>query len=699
MLKFNNILLVLSLLAVASALNANLIKSMFFVPINNTLSYQGFQNGRGIHTYGVPYQGQVPTHQLIDLKSNTATPILADLVSACDYGHSSISRLHYHVPTLTLVYYCLTNNSLLILNDGDYSVQSSIPVSMSGYFDEVKLSTDGYAVAAVVIGSPQGANPTPSCLIQFDLQKRQIINQVTFDHDLAPGEVITRYAATPKASYVMSFSKQDASVTVYSLTMIGSSYKIDVFYHTNVQSLQVVSELFCVADNVLVSYDDTFVVLNQQGRVVQGYSGLQSKSNGGSKSLPIFTALVADPASPDFYALFSNQTLTKFSVKITGIVRQVMSDSALDMQFVPSDPMHNTLLFTIDSSTETLTITDLQANRKIYTFMAGFDNFMMTDTNLVVYKKNQTSHYGPIFSLIDRVGNNLWLSSSCGNSRQYYHNQEQQMISYLVGSKSSGMCQVYQLNLTSGTLSSYLVIKDSSACQGELTHAMNIDSKTLQVTVHKVDSNNVDSYTIVSQSLGEVTFTPASNYGDQKALVADYDTLSLHYLVQSFEYQNTTVFQYQYDAQSKQFNLGNTAVFADVHASQYVILNQQQVAAFVFQEFTVIDLPSLTTKHYTYSSYWDSLSSFKDQNDNSLFILSNPSDTTLFNKGAGFIDSTGNVGLLPGSINGTISAGPAGPCKYWLVNYDQFVPSVANVQFYDVCGGSSKGVGAMKIDI
>ena len=698
MLKFNNILLVLSLLAVASALNANLIKSMVFVPINNTLSYQGFQNGRGIHTYGIPYQGQVPTHQLIDLKSSTATPILTNLVSACDYGHSSISRLHYHVPTMTLVYYCLTNNSLLILNDGDYSVQSSIPVSISGRFDEVKLSTDGYNVAAVAIGSLEGSSPTPSRLISFDLQKRQVINQVTFDHDLAPGEVITRYASTPKASYVLSFSKQDSSVTVYTVTMIGSSYKLDVFYHISISSTQVVSELFCVADNVLLSYDDMFVILNGQGRVIQGYSGLQSKSNGGSKSLPIYTALVADPASPDFYALFNNQTLTKFSVKITGIVRQVISSTALDMQFIPSDPMHNTLLCTIDSETENFIVTDLSNNQKIYQFVAGFDNFMLTDANLIVYKKNQTSHYGPVFTYFERQGYWPVFSSAAGNSRQYYYNQEQHMISYLVGSKTTGTCQVYQLNLTTTSLSSYLVIKDFSACQGELTHAMNIDFKTLQVTIHKVDSNKVDSYTIVSQSLGEVTFTPASNYGDQKALVADYDTLSLHYLVQSYEYQNTTVSQYQYDAQSKQFNIGNTAVFADVHASQYVILNQQQIAAFVFQDFTVIDLPSLTTKHYSYSSYWDSLSSFKNQNGNNLFILSNPPDGTLFNKAAGFIDSAGNVGLLPGSVNNTISAGPAGPCQYWLVNYDQFVPSVATVQFYDVCGGS-RDSGVMKIDI
>jgi hypothetical protein len=698
MLKFNSILLVLGLLAVASALNANLIKSMFFVPINNTLSYNGFQNGRGIHTYGIPYQGQVPTHQLIDLKSNTATPILANLVSACDYGHSSISRLHYHVPTLTLVYYCLTNNSLLILNDGDYSVKSSIPVTISGRFDEVKLSTDGYAVAAVAIGSLEGSSPTPSHLISFDLQKQQIINHVTFDHDLAPGEVITRYAATPKASYVMSFSKQDSSITVYAVTMIGSSYKLDVFYHTAVQNTQVVSELFCVADNVLVSYDDAFVILNQQGRVAQGYSSLQSKYNGGSKALPIYTALVADPASPDFYALFSNQTLTKFSVKLTGIVHSVLSTTTLDMQFIPSDPMHNTLLFTIDSGSELLIITDLVANQKIYQFTAGFDNFMLTDSYLVAYKKNQTSPYGPFFAYFERSSYWNVFTSGTGNSRQYYYNQEQATISYLVASKTLGTCQVYQLNLNFSSLSSYLVIKDFSACQGELTHAMNIDSKTLQVTVHKVDSKGVDSYTIVSQSLGEVTFTPPSNYGDQKALVADYDTLSLHYLVQSFQYQNTTVSQYQYDAQSKQFNLGNTAVFADVHASQYVILNQQQIAAFVFQDFTVIDLPSLTTKHYTYSSYWDNLSSFKDQNGNSLFILSNPSDGTLFNKAAGFIDSTGNVGLLPGSVNNTISAGPAGPCQYWLVNYDQFVPSVATVQFYDVCGGS-RDSGVMKIDI
>jgi len=448
---------------------------------------------------------------------------------------------------------------------------------------------------------------------------------------------------------------------------------------------QVVSEIFTVGDYVVLSYDYSFVILNQQGRVVQGYSGLQAKFNGGDKTLPVYTALAADFGTPDFYALFSNQTLTKFSVKITGVVHEVVSPTVFDMQLVTSDPLHSTLLFTIDAEFETFIITDLKENRKVYQFSPGYDNFMMTGSTYGAFKKNQTNKYGPNFYVFDQDGW-LFFSSGTRSQQKYYHNQEQQMASYLVSSKSSGTCQVYQVNLTAASLSSYVVLQDSSACQGELTHAMNIDLKTLQLTIHKRDSNNVDSYTIVSQKFGQVNFVPPNNYGDVKTLVANYDTLSLYHFVESFEYQNTTVYEYSY--QGSQFNLVNTVVFNNLAANKYVILNQNQVAAFVFQNFTVIDIPSFSTKTYQYFSYWDSLSSFKDQSGNTIMILSNPPDSTLFNKGAGIIDSNGNQGLLPGSHNNTMSAGPAGPCSYWLVNHDQFIPSVAMVQFYNACAQS-----------
>jgi len=585
---------------------------------------------------------------------------------------------------MNLVYYCLVNNSLLILNDGDYSVQSSIKVSMTGRFDEVKVSSDGLAVAVVAIGSSIGSGPTPSRLIRFDLQTKQIINQITFDHDLAPGETITRYATSSKGSYVLAVSKQGSSLTVYSLNMIGSSYQLQAFYRTGLSLTQVVNELFTVGDYVVVSFDYNFSILNKQGGVVQSYSNLQSKSNGGNKDLPVYVALAADVGTQDFYALLSNQNLIKFSVKITGVVHEIVSSTALDMWLVTSDLTRGTLLSIITSEFEEFTITDLKTNQKVYQFTPGFNNFMMTDSSYVAYKVNQTSRYGSKFSIFTRDGDQMWLISDTGSQVKYYHNQEQQMVSYF-GPSKAGTCQVYQLNLTSGTLSSYLVIKDVSACQGEILHAMNIDMKTLQVTIaHK--NGNADVYTIVSQAFGEVKFVPKSNSGDVKTLVANYDTLSLYHFVQSIQYQNTTVYEYTY--QGSQFNLANTVLFDNVAASKYVILNQNQVAAFIFQNFTVIDIPTFSSKNYQYFSYWDSVSSFKDQSGKTIMILSNAADTTLFNKGAGIIDANGNQALLPGSSNNTISAGPAGPCKYWLVNYDQFVPTVAMVQFYDICAQS-----------
>src|SRR5690348_4377895 len=131
MLKIATLLFVLGCLTLTSALNATLTNSLFFINQYNQLSYKLLHTSNGIHAYSVE-TGPATQYLLLDPQSGFVTPILSELMDACGHkGAVVFDRLHYHVLTSTLVYYCTANNSLLVLDETNYTVQANISTQLN----------------------------------------------------------------------------------------------------------------------------------------------------------------------------------------------------------------------------------------------------------------------------------------------------------------------------------------------------------------------------------------------------------------------------------------------------------------------------------------------------------------------------------------------------------------------------------------
>src|SRR5262249_35231302 len=125
--------------------------------------------------YSFSYQ-TFPQYLLIDLESRNATQILVDIIAACDNTTYIYNRILYHPSMSTLVYYCTQNNSLLILDEEEFTVQSVIKVDVDRIFEETQLSSDGSTVVIIGMRTPLSGEFYPSQFIKIDLATKSILN-------------------------------------------------------------------------------------------------------------------------------------------------------------------------------------------------------------------------------------------------------------------------------------------------------------------------------------------------------------------------------------------------------------------------------------------------------------------------------------------------------------------------------------------
>jgi hypothetical protein len=137
-------------LAIASAFNATFENSLFSVNLDNGLSYTLFQTRGGIVAYDVYTFHNINSYMLINLETKNTSVILSDIVAACTHNPALFNRLHYHVATSSLLYYCIKNNSLLVIDQSTYTVELTIPTNVNTIFEEVRLVPQGYSL--VVLG-------------------------------------------------------------------------------------------------------------------------------------------------------------------------------------------------------------------------------------------------------------------------------------------------------------------------------------------------------------------------------------------------------------------------------------------------------------------------------------------------------------------------------------------------------------------
>ena len=229
--KLSFIVLV-SLLTVVFTFDETLVKSLaFFTPSDATSPY-AIRTRHG----SIIFTGHSNTlvdfeYVLVDFESRTSSQVLVDTSKSCDKRAYTLSRLFYHQLTSTLLFYCTSNNTILILDQDTLIVQSTIAINLNVTFNETRLSASKNLL--VILGNDYLTSEAgqPSQLIKVDLTSEQVVDCIIFNSQLSPKEIVVGYASTDSSEFITTYRTSSTSPgSVYNFSSTGQSYDLVQFY-------------------------------------------------------------------------------------------------------------------------------------------------------------------------------------------------------------------------------------------------------------------------------------------------------------------------------------------------------------------------------------------------------------------------------------------------------------------------------------
>ncbi len=270
------IILLLSLSLSLAALSPTLTKNYFYMNSDNRLSYELFQTRNGIvaHMTDVIHQSTfVSRYLLIDLQTKQAQPILTDTVSACEPYANVLPRLHHHVQSNSLVYFCAVNSTLLFINQTDYTVESTIRMNIKLNWPVAKLSTEGTSLALLFTDALYTQYPQDSVLVKIDMQTKETTSQILLNQNMTTGEAVVAYAAGTKSHYVATnrIEGDNVNTTVFSIVVMGSTYQITPIasFKTSTAPKKIITKLFTLGNFAVVNNGQDIHFINAQGKIVK----------------------------------------------------------------------------------------------------------------------------------------------------------------------------------------------------------------------------------------------------------------------------------------------------------------------------------------------------------------------------------------------------------------------------------------------
>lgn len=664
-------------LTIASAISATFEDSVFYFNPGNLISYELFQTRGGIVARDYNQTTMLDTYMLINLQTKNVSVILSDIVGACSGNYpTNWDRLYYHVSTSTLLYYCVTNNSLLVIDQNTYTVDLAIPTNVSATFDEVKFVPQGNTITILgLIGV--SVNPQPSQLITVDLQSQAITRNVVFEYDLDSNEIVVGYTVSPKGVfYVLTATPSETfsyQVTLYSMMLIGNSYALYNMTSLNFENLfyPFWAQLDNVGGLLIISSHTSLYVVSAQGNVIGTVENLATKAppSGSIFGFLEHVAVAIEYGSSDFYALLTNSSVLKFSVDNGGYNTEIFASNVQDMQYVSSNQNNNSLLFTTNTVFPLFNITDLQTSRTIYSTIAGNATFFTSDTKYAGVVATSDSNMLYIF---DRQTNLLIYQDQI--PQFYFFDENSHLFSYIEYTNASqSQCQMVQLDLQ--TANSYVPFTlDTSygtMCQYYRFANVTNDYDTPQFLLLLLDN-----LLIVSENFGSVLF---SEYTVESldAPFIDYDTLTLVDVNQQDTYYGLVldVWTY-YNPSNQEFMLQNSTKISDVADSKYKIL-PGQLLVLGSDQFELLDFVTFNKTIVDYQLI-DAISFFQDKTGALYIVLGYDENLKTFN-----VYYDGKVSQLAGVTANTNTVSAAGRCRYSVM--DELNNDISLVSFYNVC--------------
>jgi hypothetical protein len=655
------------------ALNPTLQKKHFFVSPDNHLSLDLFQTRNGIIAHSIEENAQNQSNYfsqylLIDIQSREATRILADIVSACDFDSTPVfQHLHYHVQTDSLVYFCAKNTSLLVLDQSSFTIETSIPFNnVNDTWANAKLSTDGQNVVVLAMGPLFTEAYQDSILVTFDMQTRNVTQQILFNQGLEY-EFVVAFASSKKAAYIATNTVRCGTyfTTIYSLTTIGNTYQL-----TKIASLktwrttEVLTKLFCLGNYIVVNNGKDLYFINQQGSTVQNTQvGLKLLTGGAQYSFfqPIVTSQY-DGKYIDIIFNFTLPSVERYSVVGDAIIVKKIGLYA-DFQVAYGNLTSGDLMFTLDSSKTSFSILDLKTLKPVYTALVGFPDLMLTNETYSVIQDNNVL----IFDL-----SNDALIAKVPIKENYYYSKEQSIISYL-NETDSLLCYLQHVCLITGLAWSSYTPETSNPCKYSI-NALSINQFGIPEYVLSFNQ----SFLIHTQALGFVKFpSPFGSISDPQLLNFNFSADRGFYYYDADQENNQVMSgSYGYYNAARRFITVRRNNITNVSANKgFFSINDSSVLALSNDTLTIISDTSSTTTKYSTLSDWNSADLFKDSTGKDYAILSNNGSNPALWTYEGFSP-------LPGLRNESIKAKLGGSQSYWIA--DAPSSSIGLVRFYDV---------------
>jgi len=683
-------ILLLCFIGLASALNpplnVTLQKNYFFLGPDGYFSTEFYQTRNGIITFNIEtinQTGLVSQYLLIDMTTKDVKPILTELVQACEIIAPTYQALHYHAQTDSLVFFCSTNGSLLILDQSNYSIQTTIPLSLSENWPVFKLSTDGMNVALLFMGKYFTPSPQNSTLIRVDLQTKNIASQIVFDQGFEAGEAVVAFASNANITSVATNRIQNETLitTVYLLDTFGSTYQVTPLrnFTTPISKFdfRIVTKLFCIGNLIAVNNNRDLNIIDQQDLVttVPKLRFLPINSLEAAYYYPVMTSQYG---SNDLYAQVNFNDISKYTA--TGNTLTSQDFGSFGSMYVAFGSQATAdLMFTCDIVGLYFTIINMQTLQPIYSAVNGYNNIMLTNTTYAVVQS--FNFHNPQIYIFN--SKNDTLISKYAITNDYYYTKDQQIVSFFNVSGPTGSVLAH-IDLLTGNVWTTLNFPDTKKYVNCSIPALRITDNGNPEFVVQVSS----SYFFYTEVSGFTQFNFSSSFMiDSKKINVDLESLTFYFYDFDLITRKTNITYYQFDPSSQQFNLLGTNLLKVPFEYGMGFVNTSQSVTVTKTSFTIInglgDVQAPET--YSFTSAWDYFTSFQDNVGNQYLIPTKAIFMDTKGSPPGLL-AFGNFTSLPGVRNESVRAQSAGVNSYWVA--DSF-SSIGLVRFYSAAVGGA----------
>jgi len=682
-----------ALLAIVSALDAELVKTTFYINQLSQFATPFIRTKDRTITYSMelalPKSLNVPQYLSLDLEATSAVQILNDIMAACGHTFAVYNRMHYHIATSTLVYYCTENNTLLILDEESYDVNGFVPVDVQGAtFDETKLYPEGDSVVILGMKSPFTNSSNATHLIKINLVSKGIERHSIFDGGLAADEFVTAYTSKDLLSFVLT-SQQiglQSFIKIYSAIFWGDNYKLVLLtnFTYGTQSWTHSNE-FSILGNYLVTtnYRSCLVYSIEKGLVYTFYDIAFYKPN----LLPHYylaPAVGMQHGSADLYVQFTNRTVYKLSCDGQGGITSKFVINATEMHVALGNQGVQDLLFTVNSKTKAqlFNIIDSKTLQPIFTSPSYYGAAHLTESTY-------SGLYSDMLAVFDRKSNQpLAIIEMTGSS---YFEEAGRVMYYINYTRGSSNCQLMYYSFETQVFGSVFSFYAKATClYTVIVHAKytrNISSPSISIRI-------LDQYIIYSN---QTQYNLPTGAPSSQLIVPDYGTLTIYAINYKGPYDNVTnVTKYEFNTEKSSFDLIDSYNLTSIPYtlfSNFAVLDSITLVALSTTKFTIIHLANGTIEEYPVSFMLTEISTFHDESGQ-VYLMIGRYDTPPCTPKHYIFGPDKVLSPLPEIDTLTSMAGSAGLCSYWIL--ENYIYGFQVMKFYDICSSSSSSKFSLK---